>query len=155
MSTNKPDFSSFTNRQYLFIRYLTAILIDLTVLNLFNEYSENVQINSFSISLLTAIVLQLMLQITFKIEHGVGSYLLKKGRKGLRFFSAWALLFGSKFAILWVLELLFDDKIIFLGPLHGIVTFIIVIVVMLASEALVRWITHVALKNRAKSTVKS
>jgi hypothetical protein len=119
-----------------------AILIDLTVLNLFDEYSDNVQINSFSISLLAAIVLQLMLQLTFKIEHGVGSHFLKKGRKGLRIFSAWALLFGSKFAILWILEVFFGDEILFLGAYHGILTFILVIVTMLAAEALVRWITQ-------------
>ena len=142
MTTATPGSKQFSKRQILFTRYFTAILIDLTVLNLFNEYSDNVQINSFTISLLVAVVLQLMLQITFKIEHGVGSYFLKKGRKGLRIFTAWALLFGSKFAILWVLEIFFGDNIMFLGAFHGIVTFIIVIVTMLAAEALIRWITQ-------------
>ena len=126
----------------MFIRYLTAILIDLTVLNLFNEYWDNVQINSFSISLLAAIVLQIMLQFTFKIEHGVGSHFKKKGRKFMRVFSAWALLFGSKFVILWMLELFFGDKIMFLGAFHGIIAFIIVILTMVTAEALVKWITH-------------
>jgi hypothetical protein len=141
MTATTPDSKEFSKRQILFTRYYTAILIDLTVLNLFNEYSDNVQINSFTISLLAAIVLQLMLQITFKIEHGVGSHFLKKGRKGMRIFSAWALLFGSKFAILWVLEVFFGDQIMFLGAFHGIVTFIMVILTMLAAEALIRWIT--------------
>jgi hypothetical protein len=154
MATNTPDFKSFSKKQLLFIRYVTAILIDLTVLNLFNEYWINVQISSFSISLLVAIVLQLMLQITFKIEHGVGSYLLKEGRKGLRIFTAWALLFGSKFAILWVLELLFDDKIMFKGPVHGIVAFIIVIITMVVTEGLMKWITIVALSSEKKAGVK-
>lgn len=155
MITNTPDYKSFTRRQLLFIRYVSAILIDLTVLNLFNEYWDNVQISSFTISLLTAIVLQLMLQITFKIEHGVGSYLLKKGKKGLRFFSAWALLFSSKFVILWVLELLFADNIIFEGPFHGILAFIIVITAMLVTEGVMRWITNVALggDNNAEADI--
>lgn len=142
MTTATPETKEFSKRQILFTRYFTAILIDLTVLNLFNEYSDNVRIDSFTISLLVAVVLQLMLQVTFKIEHGVGSHFLKKGRKGLRIVSAWALLFGSKFAILWVLEVLFGDKIIFLGAFHGILTFIIVIVAMLGAEGLIRWITH-------------
>ncbi len=145
MTTTKTELKTYSKRQQLFLRYFFAILIDLTVLNLFNEYWDNVQINSFTISLLAAVVLQLMLQITFKIEHGVGAHLIKKGRKKLRIVSAWALLFGSKFAILWLLEVLFDDKIIFLGPVHGIVAFIIVIVTMLSIEALVRWFTHVFL----------
>lgn len=147
MSTETIDSKEFSKQQILFNRYFTAILIDLTVLNLFNEYSDKVQINSFTISLLAAVVLQLMLQITFKIEHGVGSHFLKKGRKGLRIFSAWALLFASKFAILWILEVFFGDKIMFLGAFHGILTFIMVIVAMLGAEALIRWITNSVLSN--------
>ena len=142
MTTTTTDSREFSKRQILFMRYFTAILIDLTVLNLFDEYSDNVQIESFSVSLFAAVVLQLMLQLTFKIEHGVGTYFKKKGRKGLRIFSAWALLFGSKFAILWVLGVFFGDEIQFLGRFHGILTFIIVIVVMLAAEAVLRWFTH-------------
>ena len=142
MTAKTPESREFSKRQILFTRYFTAILIDLTVLNLFNEYSDNVHIESFSVSLIAAVILQLMLQITFKIEHGVGAHFLKKGRKGMRIFSAWALLFGSKFAILWVLGVLFGDQILFLGPYHGILTFILVIVTMLAAEALVRWFTH-------------
>jgi len=140
--TATPDFKEFSKQQILFARYFTAILIDLTVLNLFDEYWSNVQINSFSVSLLAAIVMQLMLQVTFKIEHGVGSHFKKKGRKFMRIFSAWALLFGSKFAILWALERLFGDEILFLGAFHGIIAFIIVIVTMIAAEALVRWFMH-------------
>jgi len=151
MSTTVPQSRTFSRRQLLFIRYLTAILIDLTVLNLFNEYWSYVEISSFTISLLTAIVLQLMLQITFKIEHGVGTYLMNKGKKGLRFFSAWALLFGSKFAILWILELLFHDKIMFKGPFHGIVAFIVVIIVMVLTEGFMAWIINKALGDKAKT----
>ncbi|MGD8533014.1 MAG: hypothetical protein PVG80_06650, partial [Gammaproteobacteria bacterium] len=47
-----------TTRQRLFNRYFTAILIDLVVLNLFVEYSEHVRIDSFTISLLAAFLLQ-------------------------------------------------------------------------------------------------
>lgn len=148
MTTQTPDFKEFSKPQILFIRYFTAILIDLTVLNLFDEYSANVQINSFTISLLAAIVLQLMLQITFKVEHSVGSYFLMKGRKGLRIFTAWALLFVSKFVILWLLEVLFSDEIVFSGAFHGIVVFILVIVTMLSAEALIRWFTNIVLSKK-------
>ena len=142
MSASVPDSREYSKRQLLFIRYFSAILIDLTVLNLFNEFWDNVQIASFSISLLAAIVLQLMLQLTFRIEHGVGSHFQKKGQKGMRLFAAWALLFGSKFVILWVLELLFGKKILFLGAFHGVVAFIIVIFTMVAAESLIRWFMH-------------
>ncbi|MFQ5345903.1 MAG: hypothetical protein ACE5DZ_08095 [Mariprofundus sp.] len=55
---------SFTNHQRLFIRYTYSVLVDLTVLNIFNEYWGNVYIETFTISLLAAIVLQVLLQVT-------------------------------------------------------------------------------------------
>ena len=148
MSTNAIEAKEFSRRQMFFIRYFTAILVDLTVLNLLDEYWDKVVINSFSVSLLAALVLQIMLVLTFRLEHGVGSHFKKKGRKGMRIFSAWALLFGSKFVILWVLEMLFGDQIQFHGAYHGVITFIVVIVAMLAMEALVRWFVHKVLGDK-------
>jgi hypothetical protein len=62
-----------SNAQRLFVRYFTAILIDLLVLNLFVEYSENVTIDSFTTSLLAAVVLQVLLKLTIAVEHRVAS----------------------------------------------------------------------------------
>ncbi|MDH3906482.1 MAG: hypothetical protein OEV03_02115 [Gammaproteobacteria bacterium] len=127
----------FTNSQRLFVRYLVAVLIDLTVLNLFDEYWALVKIDPFSVSVLTAILLQVLLKVTLVLEHKVAVFF--KARPGsfarfMRFFSAWLILFGSKFLMLGVLELAFGDDILFTGPLHGVVSFIVVILVMLAAE---------------------
>ena len=64
---------SFSRRQQLFFKYTYFVLIDLAVLNLFNEYWSNVFIESFSISLLTALLLQVLLQATIAIEHRVAN----------------------------------------------------------------------------------
>lgn len=131
-----------TNRQRLFVRYLMAILIDLLVLNLFVEYSEKVSVDSFTTSLLAAVVLQVLLKATIAVEHWVASFF--KGRPGgfmkfLRFFFAWLVLFGSKFVILEAITLLFGDSVRFDGRFQGLVTIIVVIVAMLvAEEAIVR-----------------
>jgi hypothetical protein len=143
MSTTEalmPAAYGFTNRQRLFVRYFTAILIDLVVLNLFVEYSENVSIDSFTTSLLAAVVLQVLLKVTIAVEHRVGAYF--KARPGglmkfLRFFCAWLVLFGSKFVILEAITLMFGDRVRFEGAFHGIITLIVVIVVMLVAEELV------------------
>jgi hypothetical protein len=136
-----------SDRQRLFARYLTAVLIDLVVLNLFVEYSKNVNIDSFTVSLLAAVLLQILLKVTIAIEHRVGAYF--KARPGglmtfLRFFFAWVLLFGSKFVILEALTFAFGDKVRFEGRWHGIVPLIIVIVAMLVAEELIvrlyRWL---------------
>ena len=128
---------SYSRKQQLFLRYFTAILVDLTVLNLFDEYWDYVVIGSFTISLLAALLLQVLLQLTIKIEHRIAAYFKSKpGRlaKMLRVFSAWAVLFGSKFVILEAVNIAFGDQVLFGGPYHGIVAFIVVILVMLAAE---------------------
>jgi hypothetical protein len=128
---------SYARRQQLFVRYFTAILIDLTVLNLFDEYWDNVVIGSFTISLLAALLLQVLLQITLKVEHLIAAFFKAKAgtaAKVMRVLSAWAVLFGSKFVILEAVNIAFGDQVLFKGPYHGIVAFIVVIVVMLAAE---------------------
>ena len=130
----------FNNRQRLFMRYFTATLIDLVVLNLFVEYSDKVRIDSFTISLLAAILLQVLLKLTIALEHRVAAYF--KARPGgwmtfWRWFSAWLVLFGSKFVILEAIAMAFGDQVYFGGVYHGIVTLIVVIIVMLIAEELV------------------
>jgi hypothetical protein len=131
-----------TTRQRLFNRYFTAILIDLVILNLFVEYSRHVEIDSFTISLLAAFLLQVLLKLTLAIEHRVGAYFSSKTgglAKFLRVFCAWLILFGSKFVILALVDLAFGDAVTFGGPFHGVAIFIAVVVAMLvAEEAMVR-----------------
>jgi hypothetical protein len=54
----------------------------------------------------------------------------------MRYFTAWLILFGSKFVILEALSFAFGDALRFGGPFHGIVALIVVVVVMLAAEAI-------------------
>ena len=129
-----------TDSQRLFVRYFTAILIDLLVLNLFVEYSKKVSVDSFTTSLLAAVLLQILLKVTIAIEHRVGAYF--KARPGglmkfLRYFCAWLVLFGSKFVILEALSFAFGDKVRFEGRFHGLLTLIVVVVVMLVAEEVI------------------
>ena len=131
-----------TTRQRLFVRYLMAILIDLLVLNLFVEHWQHVRVDSFTVSLLAAVLLQVLLKLTLSLEHWVAGYF--SGRTGaawkaLRIFSAWLILFSSKFVMLGAIYFAFGDAVSFSGPLHGVVAFIVVVVAMLvAEEAVVR-----------------
>jgi hypothetical protein len=130
---------TISNRQKLFLRYLTAILIDLTVLNLFDEYWNLVSVESFTISVLAAILLQVLLQATLAVEHRVAAFFNSKSgglAKFLRFFCAWLVLFGSKFVMLGAIDFAFGDEVTFAGPAHGVVAFIAVIAAMLAAEEL-------------------
>jgi len=140
---NPAAIEAPSNRQRLFVRYFTAILVDLTVLNLFAEYSGKVVIDTFTTSLLAAVLLQVLLQITIAIEHRVAAYF--KAKPGgfmvfMRYFSAWLILFGSKFVILEALAAAFGKNLQFLGALHGVIVLIVVIVVMLVAEWIPVWI---------------
>lgn len=128
-----------SSRQRMFVRYFTGILIDLVVLNLFAEYWSAVFVDTFTTSLLAAIVLQVLLKLTIALEHRVAAYFKKRGggfMTFLRFFFAWLILFGSKFVILEAITQLFGEDVRFSGAFHGIVALIIVVVVMLVVEEL-------------------
>lgn len=147
MSTNENlenEYArSFSKRQHLFFKYTFAVLIDLTVLNLFNEYWGYVFIEFFTISLLAALLLQFLLQVTIKIEHHVASYFKKRtGLKAkiLRGLSTWGILFGSKLVILETINFSFGDSVIFSGPLHGLVAFVIVVIAIIIAEQTFSWI---------------
>ena len=129
------DFPS--DKQRLFVRYFTGILIDLVVLNLFDEFSDAVMIASFSISLLAAALFQFLLRATIGVEQAVGRFF--KARTGrtmlfLRFFFAWLVVFGSKFVILEALTIVFGDSVKFTGAFDGMAALIVVIMTMLVAE---------------------
>ncbi|MFK7829519.1 MAG: hypothetical protein AB8B57_07050 [Congregibacter sp.] len=107
------------------------------MLNLLAEYWSRVTISDFSTSLIAAVLLQLLLQATLALEHWVGGHF--KNRSGTawaiaRFLSAWLVLFGSKFVMLGAIDRLFGDAVHFDGPMHGVGTFIVVVVLILIAE---------------------
>lgn len=140
MSEEVPGIAlteEINNSQRLFVRYLVAVLIDLTVLNLFDEFWALVTIDPFSVSVLAAILLQVLLRATLMLEHRVAAYFNTKTgslARFMRYFTAWLILFGSKFVMLGAIDFAFGDDVLFTGPLHGVVSFIVVVMVMLAAE---------------------
>ena len=131
------DELSRNKRQQLFTRYTLAVLIDLTVLNLFNEYWDYVFIATFTISLLVAILLQFLLQVAIKIEHYAASFfdgISGKKAKTLRIVSAWVILFISKIVMMEAINMVFGERVLFTGPIHGVVVFITVVVAIIIAE---------------------
>ncbi len=133
----RAPYTELNKRQHTFIKYTFAILVDLTILNLFAEYWDYVTISSFSVSLIAAILLQFLLQATLSVEHKVADYFKSmEGFKAklLRGLSTWGVLFISKLIMLKTIEFLFPVNIHFSGPVHGAIAFITVIVAMILSE---------------------
>ncbi len=128
-------------RQGRFIRYLLYVLVDLTVLNLFVEYWDRIVIASFTISLITAVLLQVLLKATLAIEHRIaGSFQARSGQGALVLLvlASWALLFGSKFVILEAVDIVFGDEVDF----GGLIPFIILVVALLTAEKILPHIYH-------------
>ena len=137
---------SFTRRQQIFMRYVLAILIDLTVLNLLNQYWDLVYIETFTISLLAAILIQVLMQASLKLEHIVAERFFKdrvgKMAKVQRVVTAWFIIFISKLVIIHAITLFFGNSVVFSGPIHGVVAFIVSVVIMIAIEQIIVRIYH-------------
>ena len=137
----KQEVHELSDPQLLFVRYTLAVLVDLTVLNLFDEFWDLVRIRSFVISLAAALLLQVLLKLTMAAEHRVADYFKKKpgsASKIYRGLSTWAILVASKFVMLGAIDFTFGERVLFLGPWHGIVAFVAVIIAILLAEAVVR-----------------
>ena len=143
MAEEKQKFTAYNIRQQLFIKYTIVVLVDLTVLNLFNQYWDYVFIETFMISLLTAMLLQFLMQVAIKVEHYAADFLeIKMGltSKIYRAISAWIILFISKLMILEAINLSFGDSVVFSGPIHGVVSFLTIVIVIIIAEQLITWI---------------
>ena len=117
-----------------------AIVTDLIVLNLFAEYWDRVHVDGFTVSLIAAVLLQLLLQATLALEHIVDKKFEAFEGPGwivLKVLCAWIILFGSKFLMLGAISFVLGDAVHFEGPMHGAGPFIWMIVAMLAAEELV------------------
>jgi hypothetical protein len=93
--------------------------------------------------LLAAILLQVLLRVALEAEHRVAS--LFKGKSGvkakfLRFLSARAVLFISKLIILEAINLFFGDSVVFSGAIHGLISFLIVVLTKVAAEQGFSWV---------------
>ena len=141
MSTNINKIE-INQRQRLFLMFTLFVLADLTVINLFDEYASSYfHISSFTASIVMAIILQILLVITIKIEHKIADFF--KGKKGvmnliLRILVTWALLFGSKIIMMKIVDLILGNKIEYYGPYHGLGAFILIIIGMIIAENLLK-----------------
>lgn len=129
---------TITRGQGIFISWTTDILIYITVLNLFVQYNSKIVIDSFTISILTAILLKILLEIILRFEHMVADYF--KSRPGklsnlLRIIATWLILFLSKFLILEVVDLVFGEHVE-LGKFIDVI--VLVIALMVAREVFQR-----------------
>ena len=122
-------------RQRRVLRYVTFVLVDLCVLGLFDEYTSLVYVESFTIALLIAVVLQVALKLTLwaktrltTLAQNVDGF---KG-KALRAFLIWMVSFWSKFVIFEVVDFLFGGHL----EIYGVKAMFVLLIVLFVVEVL-------------------
>ncbi|XOJ88720.1 hypothetical protein ABXT57_04075 [Methylophilaceae bacterium Uisw_097] len=135
----KDGERNINNSQRLFLVYIICILVDMTILNIFAEFSHSIYVESFSITIFIAILLQLFIVLTKYAEHKLSNFFGDKKNyltKIMYFLALWALLFFSKLLMLHGANLIFGDMINFYGMFDGLLAFIILIFSFLIGEYL-------------------
>lgn len=128
---------SVTPAQFRFASALTEILVYIVVLNLFVEYVPAVVIESFSVSVVTAVLLWLMLGAIVRLERRVADYFRRKTgvlARVLRYLCVWAILFVSKFVILEAVAFVTAGR----AALGHFVEIVGIVLALMASEAVLR-----------------
>ncbi len=138
--------------QRWFVSWTTDVLIYIVILNLFDEFTESVEIASFWISLLTAVLLKVLLDLVLLIEHRVSHFWDRfEGTLGswLGFFATLVVLIGGKLFILYAVEAVFGDEV-HLG--HFVSVFVLVLA-LLGGSLIMHWIYDALGPDELEDTV--
>ena len=111
---NNTRTVTISRKQEVFFSWTSDVLIYTVVLNLFVEYVDAVVIDSFTISILTAVLLKILLDVVMHFEHRVRSFFA--GKEGAFYrvagtLSLMAILFVGKLLILEVVNFVFGDHV--------------------------------------------
>jgi hypothetical protein len=132
-----PQGKVLATRQLQFASWSIYLLVDIVVLNLFVEFNHSVVIDSFYISILTAVALRLLLALTIALEHQISRFFDTRAFKGSRLVAVllmWLILFLSKFVILEIIDIIFGDHV----ELGGFVEIVIIAVTLVLAESAFR-----------------
>ncbi|QRY41187.1 hypothetical protein JVX92_02625 [Microbacterium hominis] len=94
--------------------HLVDVLVYLVILNLTAEFVPGVITESFAVSLATAVMLKLVLELVLRIKKWVVARLRAASTAARRVTSIVMLVLilpGSKFVVLWLEDLLFGDAV--------------------------------------------
>ena len=128
-----------TRAQEIYTSWATDLLIYVVVLNLFVEYVEAVVIDSFTISIFTALLLKIILELVGRFEHRVHHFFEKREGSIFKILGPVvmvSILFLSKFLILEAVDIVFGEHV----ELGHFIEVVALIISMLLARALAVWI---------------
>lgn len=127
-----------TKKQQRFVSWTADVLVYIVVLNLFVEFMDAIVIDSFWISILTAVLLKGLLDVVVGLEHRVKEFFEQQGGTPARVLglgTQFLILFTSKLIILEIVNLVFGEHVE-LG--HFVDVFLLIVAMMGARAVLQR-----------------
>ena len=79
MGTEGTMQVTITENQQRYMSWTSDVLVYIVVLNLFVEFVDAIVIDSFWISILTAVLLKALLDVVIRLEHRVGAIRVAEG----------------------------------------------------------------------------
>ena len=137
MKEKRTGVVTITSKQQRFLSWASDVLVYIVVLNLFVEFVDAIVIESFWISILTAVLLQALLSMVVGLEHNVGAFFERMGTTWSRIAELTAkflILFTSKLLILEIVNFVFGDEVE-LGHFFDVLALIIA---MMAARAIMQ-----------------
>lgn len=119
------------------------VLVYVVVLNLFVQYLPSVLSETFTLSLLTAVLLKGILEVVVGVKNRVRARYRRASAPAGKVLAAallWAVLVGSKFLVLEAVALVFGDRVV----LGGFVPVTLLVITLLLARAGVRVLLHPA-----------
>ena len=113
------------------------LFVYVVVLNLAIEYLPSVISESFTLSLLTALLLKVALELVILIKGAILRRLrtaTTKRAKVVAALSLWVVAVGSKLVVLWLVDVIFGDRV----SLGGFIPVTLLVLALLASRSAVR-----------------
>jgi heme-degrading monooxygenase HmoA len=135
MRTNRTGVVTITSKQQRFMSWASDVLVYIVVLNLFVEFVDAIVIESFWISILTAVLLQALLEMVVGLEHQVGGFFERMGGTWSRIAEVTAkfvILFTSKLLILEIVNVVFGDRV----ELGHFLDVLLLIIAMMGTRAI-------------------
>ena len=135
MDSSKIQTITITEKQQKYLSWTTDVLVYIIVLNLFVEFVDTIIIDSFWISILTAVLLKFLLDIVLSFEHHIDTFFEKfEGSfyKFLEISTKILILFTSKLIILEVVNFVFEEHV----ELGHFIEILALIIAMMATRAI-------------------
>ena len=117
--------------------HLVDVLVYLVVLGLFVQFAPDVLSESFGVSLLTAILLKLVMELVVAAKTRVVRRIRSAETPRVKVTASVTLVLvaaGSKFVILWLTDVIFGDAV-YLG---GFLSVTLLVLTLMAARAIVR-----------------